>query len=365
MPAATADVMRRARMASLLLTPHDLTAVAGVVQWFGAMQAQDAASGLWSLGARLPLDRGAVGEAFESAEVVRTWPMRGTIHIVAAEDVRWMLDLTATRAFAGARRRHAQLGLGDRELSVSADALTEAFRTRRLLSRAEALDVLRGAGVDPSGQRGYHVLAHLAHIGLICIGPQRGATQTFALLADWAPTQRALGREDALTELAWRFVRSHGPVTDRDLAGWTGLTLTDARAAIAANDGRVTRWERDGTAYWLSTAVAESVPDAREVPLVVLPGFDEYLLGYKDRSLQLTPEQHDRVVPGGNGVFRATVVHGGRVIATWRATERRTVVVAVEPFDSLSATATREITAALARYGAYLGRTVDVRIVEP
>ena len=94
------------RMTSLLLRAHPSAkpdTVAGVVEWFGAMQAQDMASALWSLGVRLPgFTLADVNAALERREAIRTWPMRGTVHLVPPADARWMLDLMGVRALAGA-----------------------------------------------------------------------------------------------------------------------------------------------------------------------------------------------------------------------------------------------------------------------
>lgn len=170
--ALTRTQVARARQVSLLLGAHDLTTPAAVAAWLGAMQPQDLASGFWSLGVRLPGSRSTeIDAAVESGAVLRTWPMRGNIHIVPAEDTRWMLDLTARRSLTSTTTR----------------------RSRSLLTQASARRARRAT-----------TFGYAAHVGAICIGPNVGKQQSLVLLADWAPQQRYLERHEALTELAWR-----------------------------------------------------------------------------------------------------------------------------------------------------------------
>ncbi len=179
------------RMTSLLLRPHPTaapTTVADVVEWFGAMQAQDLASGMWSLGVRLPgFTQAEVHAALERREALRTWPMRGTIHLVPARDARWQLELTGVRALAGAAKRREFLGLSEAEADRAADVLGETLAGGGRLTRAECVAALVAAGIDGAGQRGYHLLWYAAQRGVTCIAPNIGTEQTFALLDEWRP----------------------------------------------------------------------------------------------------------------------------------------------------------------------------------
>lgn len=370
MPEALAPArIRAARMVSLLLAAPEARSPTEVARWFGAMQAQDVASGHWSLGVRCPGSTEAdVLAAFERGDLVRTWPMRGTIHIVPAGDVRWLLDLTGVRALATSQRRREQLGLAVGDAERAADVLDAALAGRQVLTRAQALATLADAGVDTTGQRGYHLLWFAAQTGVTCIGPQRGSDQTFVRLADWAPTQRVLARDDALAELLFRYVRSHGPVSLRDFAGWTGLTLTDARAAAVTNAGRLVPLDGAREALWATTELAELLRGRTrpEHPVVALPGFDEFMLGYKDRTLHVPEGAMEAVVPGGNGMFRSTLVVDGVVAATWTRTLRaKRVDIVVEPLRALTGPQTAAAEASLARYAAFLGREARITVSRP
>jgi len=357
-----------ARMMGLLLRerpggrPAD---VAGVVTWLGAMQAQDLASGLWSFGVRLPgftLDD--VTAAMERREAVRTWPMRGTVHFVPPRDVHWMLDLMGRRALAGAAKRHATLGLSEEVAEQAAQVLGATLAGGNRLTRAQCLAVLSDQGIDTTGQRGYHLLWYASQRGILCIAPNVGADQTFVLLDEWVPDPYRPDRDEALATIALRYFRSHGPTTRHDFTGWTGLTAADAHRGIAGAGDRLATVQVDGTPMYLDPAGLDGPPPrpARTGEVLVLPGFDEYLLGYKDRSLMLAEEHRPAVVPGGNGVFQATLVRDGRVIGTWKRTLHPTSVqIAVRPLVPLRKTDRVTIDTAFQRYARFLHRAPDVR----
>ena len=357
--------VRAARMRSVLLTPHVQNSPLDVVEWMGALQSQDAASGQWSVGVRVAGARDeVVHEAFERGEILRTWPMRSTIHTIPAIDAHWMLALTGVRGLDQMRTRRQQLGLLPQDMEAALAVIAAALSGGRLLSRADLLAEVQDSGIAVNGQRGYHLLLYASQVGLTCMGPQRGTSQTFALLDEWVPRPRLLTRDESLVELAYRYVRSHGPASMKDLAGWTGLTLTDVRAGVAGNDGRLVGVGAGADARWLTAELAEVIADgslaAHEV--VALPGYDEYLLGYKDRSLHGDATLLEKVVPGGNGVFRSTVVADGVVVATWtRTLSASGARISVTPINRLSAGLRSASVRALERYAAFLGRDPEIR----
>ena len=311
-PVGSAGSLGVARLASLGVALPSPGMPSQVVESLGALQAQDYASALWAVGLRSPGSvRADVEAALDAGAMVRTWPMRGTLHLVPGADARWMCALLNAPVHRAARRRWEQLGLTEADFGSAAEALQTALGepgTGGRLTRPEVFEVLRRCGVDPDGQRGYHVVSRLAQDGLLCQVAQTGSQQTFALLDDVA-VQRTLGREEAMATIAARYVRGHAPTTDRDLAWWTGQNLGWAREALA---------------------LAAVDPGERTVPsparesgrLHLLPGFDEFLLGYADRSHAGSPEVLDAVVPGRNGIFLPTLVVDGRIVGTWRRVVR-------------------------------------------
>ena len=385
--------LRRARMVSLLLADDPAgREPSAVVEWFGAMQAQDLASVSWSLGVRTGASRVEVAEALADGTIVRTWPMRGTLHVVPGRDARWMVRHFAQRSLTQAGRRRAALGfdeaIAERGCEVLAGCLADGAVTR-----AECLVALTEAGIDTHGQRGYHLLWYAAARGLVCVGPNRGREQTFVLMDRWAAPGPMLERSDALAVLAERFVRSHGPVTVHDFARWADLTVTAARTAIAAVPGvlectigeqrmLLTEQLLDGVGPPPRAAdpmrhgpqAAVSLSDragaspgkrrARILPARALAGFDELVLGYRDRSAQLDRGHERLIVPGGNGMFHSTLVLDGRVVGTWRRRElARRVAMEAHPFEPLAARAMARLDRALSEYADHLGLPGEVRWV--
>ena len=355
----TAADALRLRLSSLLLAgPPRHTTVAGIVEWFGAMQAQDLASAMWSLGLRLPGTTAAgVHDALERREALRTWPMRGTVHLVPCLDARWMLSLTGERALTGVAARRDSLGLTEAMADKGVEVLAAALAGRRL-TRAECVQTLADAGITASGQIGYHMLWYASQRGVACIAPNAGKEQTFALLSDWAPEQATPTPDEALAMLTLRYYRSHGPATRADLGRWAGLRIAEVRQGVAAAGDALTTVTVDGT----EMIVASDALDAPVPPVLILPGFDEYLLGYKDRSLVLDDAHRQAIIPGNNGVFQPTVVLAGRVAATWkRSVTAKAVTVDVRPLTPIGAAGRARVEAAFEPYAAYLGLPGRVR----
>ncbi|MBO0870713.1 MAG: AlkZ family DNA glycosylase [Micromonosporaceae bacterium] len=363
-------------MVSLLLAPRPAgyagepapSTVAGVVTWFGAMQAQDAASAAWSFGVRLPaLTLADLDAAFERGEAIRTWPMRGTVHYVPPPDAHWMLDLMGVRALAGAAKRREGLGLATETANAAVDVLGAVLAGGKRLTRAQCLDALRDAGIDVTGQLGYHLLWYASQSQVTCFAPNIGNEQAFMLLDECVPEPNRPDRDEALATIATRYFRSHGPTTRQDFAGWTGLTMADCRRGIAAAGDSLAPVTVDGAEMYADRALLEARlvgaarPARRKRPALALPGFDEYMLGFKDRSMMLDAEHMQAIVPGGNGMFQPTLVLGGRVVGTWRRRlKRATVAVTVTALADLSPADRTAVEAAFAGYGRYLGLPVEL-----
>jgi hypothetical protein len=305
---------------------------AEVVRWMGAMQAQDYHQALWAIGLRMQAATVAqVEQAIAEGQILRTWPMRGTIHFVPPDDAQWMLTLCASRMLAADARRMRQLDLTLEIIKRCQAVFGDALSGGKRLTRAEMLTLLENDGISTAGQRGYHILWYLAQSGVICLGPMDDKQQTFVLLDEWAPHARDLPREEALAELTRRFFTSHGPATLADFARWSGLTLTDTKAGVRMNSDALIATDIDGTDYWLSREQTAQALDAA-AGVYLLPGFDEYVLGYKDRSAVLAAEHAQKIVPGNNGIFFPTVVIDGQIVGVWKRTlKRKGVDLAFEP----------------------------------
>ncbi|GAB2870855.1 winged helix DNA-binding domain-containing protein [Hymenobacter ruber] len=326
---------------------------AAVARWMGALQAQDYGQAVWAVGLRMQLPAlAAVEQALADGQLVLTWPMRGTIHLVPAEDAAWMVQLLAPRVLRGLTARLRQLELDEATVERSKTVFYDALCGGRRLTRAEMMLALEQAGISTQGQRGYHLLGHTAQLGHICFGPLLERQQTFVLLDERAPNARQLNRAEGLAELAGRYFRSHGPATVHDFANWAGLTLADARQGLEAAQPGLVSEKVEAQLYWVAAGETSTTSAANAVQL--LPGFDEYLLGYKDRRAVLAPERAAKVVPGGNGVFKPMVVMDGQIVGTWRRAVKKGAVEVVASFfgEVLEADA---VVDAARQYAGFLG----------
>lgn len=331
---------------------------AEVVKWLGAVQGQDYPGVLWAVGLRVHNGtETSVEQALTDRSIVRTWPLRGTLHIVAAADVRWMLDLLAPRVVVShARRLEQRFGLDEAALARCRDLLVAALQGGKQLSRDAIYRVLEAAHVVTANQRGIHILWHLAQQGLLCFGARQGKQHTFVLLDEWIPHATTVAREEALAELARRYFTSHGPAALADFAWWSGLTTADARAGLEMAKPHLAPEVFDGKTYWLSPSLS-AAKDASPTAYL-LPVYDEYLVAYRDRSAVLDPS-YAKLAHAGNGIFRPAIVVDGQMVGTWNRTQvKRGLVLTPYPFVALSDADRQAFSLAADRYGAFRGLPV-------
>jgi hypothetical protein len=342
------------RLCAQLIAGPGAATVLEAVHHLGALQAQDHPGMLTSVALRTHARRRSdVEAAFSAGQIVKSWPLRGTLHVVTTEDLRWLLELTAARVVATSTPRRTQLGLTDTDLHTARDLTEDALAGHRELTRAELMTLWERAGLVTAGQRGYHLLWHLAQTATVCFGPVREGRQQLVLVDEWCPPSPPREREEALADLAGRYFRGHGPATAKDFGRWAKLLAADVRAGVGAARPALASLEVDGVQYLMDPATAQLLTAARRQArgVFLLPGFDEYVLGYADRSLVLAPEFADVIVPGGNGMFRPTVVADGAVVGTWKRTGR---VPAQELQASAFTTFSAALEAAIGRAGARL-----------
>ncbi|KAA3642363.1 MAG: winged helix DNA-binding domain-containing protein [Chloroflexi bacterium] len=336
------------------ISNHQFSAPVEIVSWLGALQGQDYPGAKWSLGLRLPhITETEVEQAILDKKIVRSWLMRGTLHLVAAEDLRWMLELLRERNIAGARSRHKQLKLDEDTFKSSQKVLHKILKKENALERKDIFEHFEKANITLEGNRGYHILWRAAHDGVICFGPMRGKQPTYVLLDEWVPEGEELDLDEALAELARRYFQARGPATLEDFAWWSSLTLTDARAGLEAIRSKLQEMVFDEQSYWMFDSGAPT----SEKDAYLLSSFDEYLLGYTDRSTVLDHENAKKVQPGHSGTFRPTIVIDGQVAGTWKQTlKKNTVTIETSPFTKFTKAQSKAIAEAAKRYGQYLGK---------
>jgi len=346
-----AEIVARRLRSQLIATTAARTPVE-VVRHLCAMQAQDNLAALWAVALRTPdATEADIDAAFARRELLRTWPMRGTIHTVAVEDARWMTELMAPRILQRMAKRHAELGVDTAALRLGERVLGDALTGGRQLTRPAATALLAEAGM-PADERRNHIIGSLSMRGVLCLAGRHGKQQTIALLDEWAPDTPRLAQDEALARLAVRYFTGHGPATLQDLMWWSGLPGGMLKPAIVAVAAQLEETVVDGTSYWSGPA-AES-GRARSVHL--LPSFDEFLVGYRDRTAAVDPAHTNHVTPGSNGIFNPIVVVDGRVRGSWRRTiVKDRVSVTATAFEAFDGRRRRAVARAAERYAAFLG----------
>lgn len=315
-----AVALRRARLRAQLLSAPAPDVVAAAAH-MTATQAQEFWGGRWALGVR---SAGAptlseVDAAFERGGLVRAWTQRGTLHIVAARDLAWILQVTRDRQLrqsASVRRGH---GLADEEVATASRAVTEVLAGANRLTRAEFAAVLTAAGVDASGMRANLLLSALALREDVVLGPvvprAEGPTRDQYLVAPGEWIEDAAAPADPLAALFVGYIRSHGPAGVEDFRWWAGLPLGRARAAREAAGDAVAEIEEGLFVDAAGPLAAGRRAGAGEV--VALPPFDEYYLSYADRTQACSPGFTARVGPSVQGLVRPVLLARGEVVGLW------------------------------------------------
>lgn len=336
------------RLARQHIAPPPFAHPAEAVAWMGVMQGQDYSGAKWSVGLRLSDATDAqIEAALTEKSILRTWLLRGTLFLVAAADLGWIRSLVAPRLLSGQTRRYKELELDEATRNRGADIIARAVEGGQTPNRDAIFALLEENGIAAKGARGYHLLHYASLNGLVCQTTAPRNVPSFTT----PPEGKALQREEACAELARRYFRSHGPATLADFMWWSGLAANVARAGLAAVQSELAEVVESGQTYW----TAEAAPPRSYPDVILLPGFDEYLLGYKERSAVLPPQYARRVAPGGNGVFFPTIVSRGQVVGTWKRDIKKAGLTLIPaPFEGLSAAEEEGFAGAARRYADYL-----------
>lgn len=301
-----------------------------IVKWFGAMQAQDYPGALWEIGLRLPNSTAfEIEKSIEKRKFIRTWPMRGTLHFVPAEDAKWMLNLMTPRIVKGFQSYYAKMGLTDKIFQKSKDIVEKALQGGQQMTRPELYKIL-AEGIRIKGMRGYFIVGYLAQKAFICFGPRKGKQQTFVLFDEWIKKSRKLEGNKALSEIAVRYFQSHGPATIHDFAWWSGLTMKEVKAAaeLANLESELLGGK---SYYFVKHNAMKSLISAH-----LLPMYDEFLIAYKDRSASIH-QDHKKHFANKNGIYSPPVMINGQAAGFWnKHTVKKRTTVKTRLFRALS-----------------------------
>ena len=330
-----------------------------LVKWMGAVQAQDFSMVQWALGIRMSeanLDN--ITNAMNKGGILRTHVMRPTWHLVTADDIYWMLALTAPQIKSSLKSRHKFLGLTDKLVAKSHSVITQTILRKGQATRQELADALINGGFERSDNRHAHLLLLAELDGLICSGKMQGKNQTYALLEERVPEKKLLSREEALAELAFRYFTSHSPATLQDFVWWSGLYVKDARRAIDIISDTLSEELLGEQTYYIHHSFKGLPPIEEEVHL--LPAFDEFIISYRDRSASITSENHSKAI-SNNGIFWPIIVLNGQIIGTWKRTFKKDeVMVETNYFLNQPIKIPKAIEDKAIDFGAFIGKSIVI-----
>lgn len=338
-----------------------LTSPEEAVKWFGAVQAQEYLFSLWALGLRIPgSTEESVKQALIDRKIIRTWPMRGTIHYVPAKDAKWMTALTARRVNQKFRNQLEKMGLPHVTVEAARPLLVNTLKNGEHLTRAELYDVLGTMHIPKN--LGLFVLGYWAQEGLLCFGIPRGKQPTFTLLDTWAPEQRQLTTKEALNELTRRYFQSHGPATMHDFAWWSGLTIAEVKQGVELAGDFLTHQEYEGKQYFTAASL-NTTQSTGATGCLLLPCFDEYTVSYKDRSTAVNTED---LVSYGYGVNWNNIIINGRIAGAWKRTIKpKEVILELRPVRELLEKEISQLSKKATEFGSFVGLPVSLSITKP
>jgi hypothetical protein len=327
-----------------LQSPSDVTA------WMLALQGQDYYGAKWSLGLRSgsSTDKN-VEKALAAKQILRTWVMRGTLHLVHAADIHWLLAIMAPRVIAMSQRRYKELELDDATLQRASQVLAKALENGEAQDRKTLLSILEKEGISTAGQRAPYLLQRASLEGLIVQVAMVRNEPHFARLPAAAPGTE-LPHDQALTKLAQRYFISRGPASLRDFAWWSGLTMADVRIGLESIKGELVQERFGEVDYWRAPGDSQQIASPS---VFLLPGFDEYLLSYQDRRAIMHIDMKE--LAGKNGMINPTIVIDGHISGTWKRTLKKDQVeIAVKAFEPLNTAEKDAISEAAAHFGVFL-----------
>ena len=347
------DILR-IRLDNQQLSATSLKTPGEVVQWMGAMQAQEYAMAKWAISLRLKdVKESEVEKAFSDGAILRTHVMRPTWHFVAPEDIRWLLMLTAPRVHQANAYMGRQVELDKKILTRTNNILEKALEggknlTRPALEKILVQNKIKINGPKPGmkGIRLAYIMMYAELEQLICSGPREGKQFTYALMDERVPAVKKLSREEALAKFAHRYFTSRGPATVQDFAYWSGLTVKDAIVGAATLDSKFVReiFERQEYIFTPPENKKKTTLDST----FLMPDYDEYGMSYKDRSILKSKKLKGKKA---SIVFNRMVVIDGLIEGTWQRTlNKNKAVVKIVPFTPLSKSKKEAVDSAIKRF---------------
>ena len=348
------------RLLNQQITASKFNCAREVVNWMGAIQAQDFSMSKWAVGVRAPGSTdNTIETSFDNGEILRTHLLRPTLHLVSAGDIHWILALTAPRIKNSLKARYKELGLSESLFKKTNNIIKNALKGENHLTREELTVFLKNNKIFTGGQRAYHIIVRAELDGIVCSGRTKWNAQTYALLDERVPDHKEPGKDEGLEEIARKYFQSRGPALLQDFRWWSGLSAVDAGKAIEIiRPGLVT--EKVGTDTYLFFSDSH-MPDNENDSVHLLPAFDEFLISYKDRSASL-PFKNFKKAVSNNGIFRPVIVIGGKVEGTWKRTvNKEKVLIETYLFEHKNKSVNDRIDKRVEAYGLFTGKKTEIK----
>ncbi|HEY5464261.1 MAG TPA: winged helix DNA-binding domain-containing protein [Hanamia sp.] len=332
-----------------------------IVSWMGAMQAQDFNMARWAIGIRLnKATEKSIDTAINSGEIIRTHLLRPTWHFVSADDIYWMLELTAPRIKAFMKSSNKQLELTEKIFSKANSVIEKALSGGNHLTRKDIIAEIKKSKIAIDGNRPSHILLNAELEGIICSGKMKEKQTTYALLHERIKKPKELRKEEALYKLANKYFESHCPATFRDFVWWSGLSVTDAKHAMQLIKDNFISEKINSEEYWFPNSF--SIPKKYKESVFLLPAFDEFLISYKDRSAAIIQE-HQKKVFSNNGIFWPVIIVNGHTVGMWkREILKDKIIVKANFFEEKNKTTEGLIKKASEKLGHFLNHKIEIAV---
>lgn len=331
-----------------------------VVEFLVCVQAQDYFGALWALGLRIGnVTEPEMEQAFIDGSILRTHIMRPTWHFVSPKDIRWIQALTGPRVKQNNSSTGRKIGLDEKVLLKSEKVIEKALRGGKQLTRIELQDFLEKAGIETRFEQRLAYIMMFAELNcLIVSGPRRGKQFTYMLLDERAPATKPKKREDALEEFSRRYFTTHGPATVHDMNWYSGLTVTDCKNGLEMVKSELEHEEIGGKEFWFAeTKLKKPKPNT----CYLLPNYDEYGIGYRDRSEIFEPKYEKQIIAREGTTFMHLIIMDSQLVGTWRRKlGKKEVTIESKRFRAFSAKEETAFKKAANDYGRFLGLKVKL-----
>lgn len=352
----TASKISHQRLLNQHIDGNELNSVRSLVQWMGAIQAQDYNMAKYAIGVRLKnsTDTG-IEEAINNGEIIRIHVLRPTWHFVAGEDARWMMELTAKNLHKALASNNKKLELDEKTFSKANRIIERSLRGGKHLTRKEIMEALEKKGIKTNELRASHLMFRAETDLVVCNGIKKEKQFTYALLNERVPSSKSLTKEEALAELALRYFTSHGPATIQDFTWWSGLSVTDSKNGLELIKSKLVFEKYKDDLYWFSTEQTFS----KNNKMIFLPAYDEFLISYKSRHISLDTEYIPHTFTN-NGIFNPVIVHNAKVIGTWKPQYKKQILIAPHFFNKPTEKQIQLSTKATKQFGTFMQKPIKL-----